>query len=55
MMYAVSGIIGGIVALFSGFIMNDQKFPKIQTLFTSVFAGGLIFFMLAFQGSITRS
>lgn len=50
MLYAVSGIIGAIVAMFSGYIMSDQKFPKVQTLFTSIFAGGLIFFMLAFQG-----
>lgn len=50
MLYVVSGLIGAIVAMFSGYIMYDQKFPKVQTLFTSIFAGGLIFFMLAFQG-----
>lgn len=48
MLYFVAAIVGLIVALFSVYIMSDQKFPRIQTLFTSFFAGGLIFFMLAF-------
>ncbi len=48
MLYFVAAIVGLIVALFSVYIMSDQKFPRLQTLFTSFFAGGLIFFMLAF-------
>lgn len=48
MLYFVAAIVGLIVALFSVYIMSDQKFPRLQTLFTSFFVGGLIFFMLAF-------
>lgn len=39
MLYFVAAIVGLIVALFSVYIMSDQKFPRIQTLFTSFFCG----------------